>query len=32
MIVTTNGTIDSVESEINEIADLLEDLGLGDGQ
>ena len=29
VIVTTNGTIDAVESEINEIADLLEDLGLG---
>ena len=29
VIVTTNGSIDAVESEINEIADLLEDLGLG---
>ena len=32
VIVTTNGTIDAVESEINEIADLLEDLGLGGTQ
>lgn len=30
VIVTTNGTIDAVESEINEISDILEDLGLGD--
>ena len=29
VIVTTNGSVDAVESEINEIADLLEDLGLG---
>ena len=32
VVVVTNGTSDSVDAAVNEIADLLEDLGLGDAK